>query len=155
MQILFYASNNNKNENRLAAAIQAATPGRTIERFTSLIDFRERLHRIVEPNSIAVLSVSDRKELKKMQAFSSMLTEIYIILVLPDNKKSTIKLGHLLKPRFLSFVKDDFADLNQIIAKMIQAPHGSPASPYTAGNPSVISSSRPGRADGPCNPEGI
>ena len=37
-----------------------------------------------------------------MQAFRDMLTEIFIILVLPDRQKSTIRLAHLLRPRFIS-----------------------------------------------------
>ena len=148
MQLLFYASKNNNNENRLAAAIQAATPGRTIERFTSLADFRDRLRRIVEPNSIMVLMVVDREELLQIQAFRDMLTEIYIILVLPDGKKSTIKLAHLLKPRFLSSIKDDFTILNQIISKMIHAPHGSPTSPNATDSPSIALRSWPRNAAG-------
>jgi hypothetical protein len=148
MQLLFYASKNSKNENRLAAAIQAATPGRTIERFTRLADFRDRLRSIVEPNSIMVLMALDRDELLQIQAFRDMLTEIYIILVLPDEKKSTIKLAHLLKPRFLSSIQGDFSVLNQIISKMLQAPHGSPASPYNAGNPSTTSLPLPMKAAG-------
>jgi hypothetical protein len=143
MQLLFYASKNNSNENRLAAAIQAATPGRTIERFTSLADFRDRLRSIVEPNSIMVLMAVDREELLQIQAFRDMLTEIYIILVLPDGKKSTIKLAHLLKPRFLSSIKDDFTVLNQIISKMVHAPHGSPSSPNGTDSPSIALRSRP------------
>jgi hypothetical protein len=143
MQLLLYASQNNKNENRLAAAIQAATPGMAIERFMRLDDLRERLRSIVEPNSIAVLLAEDREELHKIQAFRDMLTEIYIILVLPDRQESTVKLAHLLKPRFLSSVDDDFTDLNQIVAKMIRAPHGTPANPFNAGNPAGFSGSRP------------
>jgi len=132
MQLLFYASKNDKNEKRLEAAIRSASAEGSIEHFSQLADFRERLRRIVEPNSIMVLAAVDRKELLEMQAFRDMLTEIYIILVLPDRQKSTIRLAHLLRPRFLSSIKDDFADLNQIVAKMIRAPHGPPKTPLTA-----------------------
>jgi hypothetical protein len=149
MQLFFYASKISKNEKRLATAIQAATPNGVVERFTSLAEFRSRLHSIVEPNSIMVLMALDRNELLQIQAFRDMLTEIYIILVLPDEKKSTIKLAHLLKPRFLSFIQDDFTVLNQIISKMIQAPHGSPSAPYTAGNPSTTSRFQTVKANGP------
>jgi len=143
MQLLFYASKNDENENRLAAAIRAVAPGGAVERFVKLEDFRDRLRSIVEPNSIMVLAAVDREELLKMQAFRDMLTEIFVILVIPDREKSTIKLAHLLRPRFLSQTKDDFADLSQIIAKMICAPHGSLPSPTAAGNPCDISGSRP------------
>lgn len=143
MQLLFYAGRNNKNEKRLATEIQAAaTPGMEIERFTRLDDLRDRLRSIVEPNSIMVLAAVNKRELRKMQAFRDMLIEIYIILVIPDRQENTVKLAHLLRPRFLSSVEDDFTDLNQIVAKMIRTPHGSPAAPYNAGNPSAASEPR-------------
>ena len=143
MQLLYYASKNDENENRLKAAIQAAASEEMIERFNRLDDLRERLRSIVEPDSIMVLAAVDREELLKMQAFRDMLTEIFIILVLPDRQESTIKIAHLLRPRFLSQINDDFKELNQIVVKMIRTPHGSPPSPSAAGNSSGIYGSRP------------
>jgi hypothetical protein len=126
MQLLFYSSKNDKNENRLKAAIRAVAPGGTVEHFTSLTGLRDRLRTIVEPDSIMVLAAVDRSELLKMQAFRDMLTEIFIILVLPDRQKSTIRLAYLLRPRFISQLGDDFNALNQIVSKMISTHHGSP-----------------------------
>lgn len=137
MQLLLYASKNDKNKSRLEEAIQAAAPGVAIEHFTRSDDLRDRLRNIVEPNSIAVLMAVDRKELLKMQMFVDLLTEIYVILVIPDLQKSTIRLAHFLRPRFISFIKDDFMDLNQIVVKMIQAHHGSSATLFTAVHPSA------------------
>jgi len=142
MQLLFYASKNDENQNRLDAAIRSVAPGGAIEHFTQLDELRDRLRSIVEPNSIMVLAAVDREELQKMQAFRDMLTEFFIILVIPDRQEDTIKLAHLLRPRFLSQVNDDFMDLNQIVAKMIRTPHGPPPSPKVAGNPSGIPGSR-------------
>lgn len=132
MQILFYASKNDKNELRLEAAIRAAAPGGTIEHFTGLNELRERLRSIIEPDSIMVLAAVDRPELLKMRSFRDMLTEIFIVLVLPDREKSTIRLAHLLRPRFISQLQDDFSELNQIVTKIIETPHGSPPNPGAA-----------------------
>jgi len=142
MQLLFYSSKNDENENRLDAAIRSATPEGAMEHFTRLDDLRDRLRSIVDPDSIMVLAAVDREELLKIQAFRDMLTEIFVILVIPDREKGTIKLAHLLRPRFLSQINDDFSDLNQIVAKMIRTPHGPPPSPPAAGNFSDIHRSR-------------
>ncbi len=136
MQILLYSSKQNNNESRLAAAIQASVPGKSIERFTSLADLRERLRSIVEPASIMVLVAADREELQDLQAFRDMLTEIYVILVIPDWQESTVKLAYILKPRFLNAIGDDFLDLSQIIAKIAQTPHPSPPVGKNASNDS-------------------
>lgn len=135
MQILFYASKKDKNEDRLEAAIRSAAPGGTIEHFTGLAELKERLRTIIEPDSVMVLAAVDRPELKKMQAFRDMLTEIFIILVLPDREKSTIHLAHKLRPRFISQLQDDFDELNQVVTKMIQTPHGSPPHPDSGQRP--------------------
>jgi hypothetical protein len=138
MQLLFYASKNDKSENRLEAAIRTAIPDVTIEHFTKLSGLRDRLRSIVEPDSIMVLAAVDRAELLKMQAFRDMLTEIFIILVLPDREKSTIRLAHLLRPRYISQLQDDFSELNQIVTKMVQTPHGSPTPQGSAPKPNAF-----------------
>jgi hypothetical protein len=138
MQIILYASKNNIYEEKLEAAIISAAPGIPIERFAQLDDLRERLRAIIEPNSIAILMAGDREELQDLQVFREMLIEIYIILVLPDRQAETIKLAHLLRPRFLSSTLDNFNELKLIIHKIIQTPH-SPATPPIAavGSPNI------------------
>lgn len=123
MQLLFYASKNDKNKKRLEAVIQDAVPDKTIESFTCLDTLRERICLIVEPNSIAVLLASDRDELWEMQMLRELLPEIYVILVIPDWKKSTVNLAHLLLPRFLSQKKDSFTDIKKVIKKMVRTAH--------------------------------
>lgn len=123
MQLFLYAGKNNGNEGRLEASIQAAAPEEAIERFTRMDDLRERLRFIVEPQSIVVLVATDRKELQQMQTFHDLLTKSFVILVLPDGEESTIRLAHLLQPRFITQFDDDFKALNQIVAKMMRIPH--------------------------------
>ncbi|MCX6580707.1 MAG: hypothetical protein NT166_11050 [Candidatus Aminicenantes bacterium] len=121
MQVLFYAGRNHQDKNRLEAAIHEAVPGRTIEVFTRLEDLRERFRFIVEPDSIAVLLADDREELREMQLFRELLREIYVILVIPDWQESTVKLAHLLLPRFLSPKEDSFTDIKEVLKKMVRA----------------------------------
>jgi hypothetical protein len=123
MQLLFYSSGDDQNKKRLEAAVHQVIPESQIELFKKLADFRGRLRMPVEPESIAVLLVSDREELQQMQLLRGLLTEIYVLLVLPDRKKSTIKLAHLLLPRFLSQIEDDFIDLSKVLNKMYRTSH--------------------------------
>jgi hypothetical protein len=122
MQVLFYASGNDKDKNRLEAAIHDAVPGRAIELFTRLDALRDRFRFIVEPDSIAVLLAADGEELREMQMFRELLPEIYVILVIPDWQESTVKLAHLLLPRFLNQKADSFTDLIKVLKKMVRDP---------------------------------
>jgi hypothetical protein len=122
MQLLFYASRNDKDKKRLEAAIHKALPGHEIELFARLDALRERFCYIVEPDSIAVLLVADLEELTEMQMFRQLLPEIYVVMVIPDWQKSTLKLAHLLLPRFLCQRKDSFKDLTRVLKKMARTP---------------------------------
>lgn len=123
MQLLFYASRNDKDKDRLEAAIHDAIPGHAIELFTRLDALRERFRLILEPDSIVVLLATDREELREMQMFHELFPEIYVILVIPDWQESTVKVAHLLLPRFLSQKADSFTDLIQVLKKMARTPH--------------------------------
>ena len=118
MQLLFYSSGDDQNKKRLEAAVYKVIPESKIELFQRLDDFRERLRMPIEPNSIAVLSASNREELQQTQLLRGLLTEIYVVLVIPDRKKSTIELAHLLLPRFLSHKESDFTNLKIVLNKM-------------------------------------
>jgi hypothetical protein len=118
MQFLFYSSGDDHNKKRLEAAVHKVVPESKIELFKRLADFRERLRMPIEPDSIAVLSASNLEELRQMQLLRRLLTEIYVILVIPDRKKITIKLAHLLLPRFLSRIKDNFINLSKVLNNM-------------------------------------
>jgi len=126
MQLLYYSSGVDENAARLKAAVHKVIPAGRIEHFSKLDDLLARLRTIVEPDSVAVLSAPNRDELQKMQQFRKLLTEIYVILVLPDRGKGTIALAHQLLPRFLSQKDSDFAELKLVLARMYansQKPH--------------------------------
>ncbi|MCJ7582839.1 MAG: hypothetical protein MUP98_20170 [Candidatus Aminicenantes bacterium] len=118
MQLLLYSSGDDRNNKRLEAAVYKVIPKSKIELFNRLDDFRERLRMPIEPDSIAVLSASNREELQQMQLLRKLLTEIYVVLVIPDRKKSTLRLAHLLLPRFLSRKESDYTDLRIVLNKM-------------------------------------
>jgi hypothetical protein len=118
MQLLFYSSGDDQAEKRLEAAVYKVIPENKIELFKRLDDLRERLRTPVEPDSVAVLLASNREELQQMQLLRGLLTEIYVVLVIPDRKDSTIRLAHLLLPRFLSQKDSDFTDLQMVLNKM-------------------------------------
>jgi len=123
MQLFFYSSGDGQNNKRLETAVHRVIPESQIELFKRLDDFGERLRRPIEPDSIAVLSALNREELQQLQLLRGLLTEIYVVLVIPDRKKSTIRLAHLLLPRFLNHKKDNFIDLSQVLNKMYRTSH--------------------------------
>jgi len=129
MQLLLYSSGEGENTKRLVAAVHKVIPKGRIEFFKSLDDFSKRLRRPAEPDSVAVLSASSRKELSQMRTLRGLLPEIYVVLVIPDRKKSTIELAHHLLPRFLSQEDSDFAGLKMVLNRMYLNSQRSDAQP--------------------------
>jgi len=123
MKLLFYSGRESEDNERLQAAVQKVIPKGRIELFRSLTDLGERLRTPVEPDSIAVLSASSQEELRQMQSLRGLLPEIYVVLVIPDRKRSTIELAHRLLPRFLSRQDDDFKDLSKVLDKIYRTVH--------------------------------
>jgi len=123
MQLLFYSSRDDQNSRRLTIAVHKVIPESQIELFNRLEDFRERLRTPIEPDSIALLSASSLKELRRLQVLRGLLTEVFVVLVIPDRKAGTIRLAHLLLPRFLSQKDDDFLDLSKVLDKMVRNSH--------------------------------
>jgi hypothetical protein len=123
MQLLLYSGGDSENNKRLETAVHKVIPKDRIELYKSLLDLRERLRTPVEPESVAVLSASNREELRQMQPLRGLLPELFVVLVIPDRKKSTIELAHLLLPRFLSRQSDDFGDLGKVLDKIYRTPH--------------------------------
>jgi len=121
MQLFFYANSGNGHKDRLEAAIHGVVSAERVEFFESFDDFRERLHCLIEPNSIAVLLAGNREELLKMQMLRKLLPEIFVVLVLPDRSENTIGLAHALLPRFLTQIDDPFTDLQEVLFKMVRS----------------------------------
>jgi hypothetical protein len=128
MQLLFYAKRDDKNRKRLEKAVRQVIPKEKIGLFNKLSDLEGRLRTPLEPDSIAILLASNGKDLCELQGLRELLTEIYVLLVIPDRKPATIDLAHLLLPRFLSPKDDDFTDLQKVLNKMCRTSHDVPDS---------------------------
>ncbi len=118
MQTFIYASRDDPDTKRLDGVVRSVIPGGVIESFAGLVSLKKRLRAFVEPDSIAVLFITDRMELERMQRLSGLLTETYVVMVIPDGEQGTLAMAHLLLPRFISRKESDFVDLRIVLAKM-------------------------------------
>lgn len=123
MQLLLFASQDGPNDRRLVVAVREALPFRHVQTMKTMNALHTMLCTVIEPESIAVLTASTYAELKQIVALRSLLTEIFVILIVPDKRKNTIRLAHLLLPRFISQTGDSYSELKQVLTKIICTPH--------------------------------
>lgn len=74
-------------------------------------------------SDLALLVATTPGELDGFYEVRDMLWHMDIILIVPDNKKSTLYLGSLLFPRFITSIESDFYPIESVLKKMIERSH--------------------------------
>lgn len=84
--------------------------------FTSLV---QELGRPTYDQRVAVLMAATRKDFNDILTIPDLLTDIHVILIIPNRGKQTIAQAHGLRPRFLSYPDSNFQDVAAVLEKMI------------------------------------
>ncbi|MFZ7110713.1 MAG: hypothetical protein ACOWYE_03435 [Desulfatiglandales bacterium] len=90
------------------------------EVFADMKHLTERLRRPSGLLTIAVLYAPRTKDLEALLTIKELIQEVYGVLILPDRKENTISKGHLLRPRFLTYMDADQGDVGLVLTKMIE-----------------------------------
>ena len=69
--------------------------------------------------SVAVLLAASRAELMEMICLEDLLSELRLVLILPDSQPEILRKAHLLHPRFIAAGDSDYRHLGGIIKKMM------------------------------------
>ncbi|MDP3479179.1 MAG: hypothetical protein Q8R88_05365 [Desulfoprunum sp.] len=72
---------------------------------------------------VLVLILADRKELDQLLDMKELLQDFRLILILPDDGEETVARGHLLMPRYLSFINSDMTESIRVLGRMITHQH--------------------------------
>ncbi len=91
-----------------------------VETYRSTPDLTLRLRVPLSESAIAVLLISDKKDLKNTLSIKSLLTNMRIVLILPDRNDGTVEAGHSLHPRYLSFKDSSLKDIKSVLTRMIE-----------------------------------
>ena len=67
---------------------------------------------------IVLLTARTKKELKELIGLREFLSDIRVILILPDRDHETISDAHALYPRFITYIDGDYSDLKAVLTKM-------------------------------------
>lgn len=79
----------------------------------------DRLSCIHTRPDIVVLFPMNRRELAALEKIKDLLARVKIIVVVPDDQSETIRMGHALHPRYLSFADGDLSDVSAVLGKMV------------------------------------
>jgi hypothetical protein len=119
MNLILYTKKTDACPAKLRVMFESLVPKDEIEMFHSTESLRNRLLRTSYQDGIVVLVAEKREELSELLPILHLFRKVRIILVLPDRKPETIRVGYQLEPRFLSFIDKGFTEVQAVLKKML------------------------------------
>lgn len=120
MNVLFYIPETEEANERIHEVVTMVASKTTVEIFSSIEHLSRRLRQPGNNPSIATLLVHDRNDLYELTAIHDLLSELPLIIILPDREKSFAAIGYSLRPRFLTYTDSDFLEVGTVIMKMVE-----------------------------------
>ncbi len=120
MKLLFYENTDKGAVNRIQSVIQGLVPENCIEIYRTISSLSLRLRKPMDETVIAVLLAARQEDLVDILFIGDLLYDINTILVLPDSEDDTVKKGHQLRPRYLSYMDSNFSDVGAVLGNMLK-----------------------------------
>jgi hypothetical protein len=120
MSILFYAPIDKDITEKYKRAIETAAPNETLEIYHTIDCLARRLFQPKYTISVAIFWAATKQDLSDIVSLRDWFDGVRLILILPDDEQDTVRKGHTLFPRFLSFIDSDFVMITSVLKKMVQ-----------------------------------
>lgn len=124
MNLLFYAPVADATGNRLQRVVEALVLPEEIEICRTMAGLLAALRRPTHDLIIAVLLAATNEDLTGFLALRPLLSNVRVILILPDRDNETVARAHFMRPRFLAYADSDFIDVAAVLHKMLANTHG-------------------------------
>lgn len=100
--------------------LEATLPKQRLDIHETVESLRRRLRQIGNGVGVAVLLVAGKADLMNILEISDLLHDLSTILILPDGDGDMVAKALTLRPRFLSYVHSDHADVAKVLDKILQ-----------------------------------
>jgi hypothetical protein len=116
MQILFYAKDGVGKSLRRAVKNLFSD----VEAYRTISSLTNRFRYPLDDLTVAVLVAQTSDELADIVSLRNLLSDVRVILILPNRDPKTVDVGHSLHPRFMSYVDSDFSVVIAVLRKMLR-----------------------------------
>ena len=120
MNVFIYLPVTSEIDARIQEVVKMARTMAKTEVFRSIEDLSSRLRRPADGFAIAFLVAGSKKELLDIVSIRHLLSDMPIILVLPDREESTAFIGYGLIPRFLTYMDSNLMEVGAVLEKMLE-----------------------------------
>jgi len=120
MKVVLYANERNEPASKgLRSVIETCIPSNCLEVFGNSRDFAQRVYQIPRKIDVAVLFAQNHDQLSELISLKDFLSDVRIILILPDREHLTVIKGHSLLPNYTSYIDSNAADVASVLNKMV------------------------------------
>ena len=120
MKVILFSSAKDGTDQRLITELKPIVSEENLECHRSFVSLYRRLLLPKGESTIAVLHAVSIEELCSLYILHELLSNIHVILILPDRKDETIYEGHRLRPRFLTSVDSDLKEVGAVLNNMVK-----------------------------------
>jgi L-lactate utilization protein LutB len=120
MKIFLYSKVGNPSGNKLNKLIEKDLPGVEMAVYKTIDDLSQSLKHPTENSGVAVLLISNQEDLKNILSIRHLFQNIRIILLVPSEDAEIVALAHRLRPRFLTDIDTDLAEITAVLKKMLK-----------------------------------
>jgi hypothetical protein len=118
VELIYYSARNGGPDERLRRVIELFFPKESSGIYGNAADLAGALRKSSDASTIVLIRAASKDDLKIVLDMKDLLMDRRIILVLPDRDTSTIAMGHILRPRLLSFEDSDFFEIAAVLTRM-------------------------------------
>jgi hypothetical protein len=120
MKCIFYEKKTGVIAAQIITMMNSSKVENSTETYHTIKTLSQRLARPFDGMGIMVLIAADREDLINILEIHVLFSILKIIIILPDRKDESVKLGYNLRPRFLTYVNGDLSEVRAVLAKMLE-----------------------------------
>ena len=120
MKIFFYFKVGDQPGDKLEKIIKTHLPGVEMAVYRTIDDLSQSLRHPIEDSGVAILLASNQENLKNILSVRYLFQNIRIILLVPSKEAEIVALAHQLRPRFLTDINSDLAEITAVLKKMLK-----------------------------------
>ncbi len=119
MGIFFYGGKAGKQEQRFAEKLLERRWLSEMNILPGGCELNSSVSLKLRCGDLIILCAASDESLNALLAIHDKFENFRIILILPDQKDGLIEKSHLLRPRYMTYMKNDLNELDTVVEKMI------------------------------------
>jgi len=120
MTLLIYTTRMEGAGERLLQIVDTVVSGENVKIYRTVDGLSRGLRQPRNEVTLAILLASSKEDLINLLSIRDLLSDMKIILILPDSDPETVAKGHMLRPRFLTYRDSDFVDVAAVLSLMVR-----------------------------------